>query len=328
MDKDKKNLQTPWHALEVEEVLRDLQVHENGLTAREASQRLQRYGPNQLQEAPRPSFWITLWDQLNNFVVILLIVSSFISALLWEWIDALAILSIVILNTVLGIIQERRAEEALAALKRLAAPDAHVLRNGHRQTLPAHDLVPGDIVFLEAGNYVPADMRLLQAVNLRVQEASLTGELLPVEKNAALVLNQNVALGDRKNTAFMGTLVSYGRGRGVVVSTGMRTQLGLIASMLQNVEVEETPLQRRLDQLGKTLSIGALILVAVVFILELIDATNISSLFSGPLVYLQTYAKEITNVFIIAVSLAIAAVPEGLPAVVTISLALGMREMI
>jgi Ca2+-transporting ATPase len=328
MDKDKKNLQTPWHALEVEEVLRDLQVYENGLTAEEASQRLQWYGPNQLQEVPRPSFWNTLWDQLNNFVVILLIVSSIISALLGEWIDALAILSIVILNTVLGIIQERRAEEALAALKRLAAPEAHVLRDGHRQVLPARDLVPGDMVFLEAGNYVPADVRLLEAVNLRVEEASLTGESLPVEKNAALVLNQNVALGDRKNTAFMGTLVSYGRGRGVVVSNGMHTQLGLIASMLQNVETEETPLQRRLDQLGKTLSIGALILVAVVFVLELIDATNIYSLFSGPLVYVQTYAKEITNVFIIAVSLAIAAVPEGLPAVVTISLALGMREMI
>ena len=171
-------------------------------------------------------------------------------------------------------------------------------------------------------------MRLLEAVNLRVEEASLTGKSLPVQKNAALVLNRNVPLGDRKNTAFMGTLVSYGRGRGVVVSTGMHTQLGLIASMLQNVEAEETPLQRRLDQLGKTLSIGALILVAVVFILELIDATNIVSFFSGPLVYLQTYAKEITNVFIIAISLAIAAVPEGLPAVVTISLALGMREMI
>ena len=195
MDKDKKNLQTPWHALEVEEVLRDLQVHENGLTAREASQRLQRYGPNQLQEAPRPSFWITLWDQLNNFVVILLIVSSFISALLWEWIDALAILSIVILNTVLGIIQERRAEEALAALKRLAAPEAHVLRNGHRQMLPARDLVPGDMVFLEAGNYVPADMRLLEAVNLRVEEASLTGKSLPVEKNAALVSNSKCSVG-------------------------------------------------------------------------------------------------------------------------------------
>jgi len=328
MDKDEENLQTPWHALEVEEVLRDLQVHENGLTAREAFQRLQRYGSNQLQEAPRPSFWITLWNQLNNFVVILLIVSSFISALLGEWIDALAILSIVILNTVLGIVQERRAEQALAALKQLAAPDAHILRDGHRQTFPARDLVPGDIVFLEAGNYVPADVRLLEAVNLRVEEASLTGESLAVQKNAALVLNQNVPLGDRKNTAFMGTLVSYGRGRGVVISTGMHTQLGLIASMLQNVEVEETPLQRRLDQLGKTLSIGALILVAVVFLLELIDATNISSFFSGPLIYLQTYAKEITNVFIIAVSLAIAAVPEGLPAVVTISLALGMREMI
>ncbi len=328
MDKDEKNLQTPWHALEVDEVLRDLQVHENGLTDGEASRRLHHHGLNQLQEAPRPSFWITLWDQLNNFVVILLIVSSIISALLGEWIDALAILSIVILNTVLGIIQERRAEQALAALKRLAAPEAHVLRDGHRQVLPARDLVPGDIVFLEAGNYVPADVRLLEAVNLRVEEASLTGESLSVEKNAALVLNQNIALGDRKNTAFMGTLVSYGRGRGVVVGTGMHTQLGLIASMLQNVETEETPLQRRLDQLAKTLSIGALVLVAVVFILELIDATNISSLFSGPLIYVQTYAKEITNVFIIAVSLAIAAVPEGLPAVVTISLALGMREMI
>ena len=276
MDKDEKNLKTPWHALEVEEVLRDLQVHENGLTAREASQRLQRYGTNQLQEARRPGFWTTLWDQLNNFVVILLIVSSIISALLGEWIDALAIISIVILNTVLGIVQERRAEEALAALKRLAAPEAHVLRDGHRQVLPARDLVPGDIVFLEAGNYVPADVRLLEAVNLRVEEASLTGESLPVEKNAALVLNQNVPLGDRKNTAFMGTLVSYGRGRGVVVSTAMHTQLGLIASMLQNVETEETPLQRRLDQLGKTLSIGALVLVAVVFILELTDATDIS----------------------------------------------------
>lgn len=328
MRNNEKNLQPAWHALKVEDVLHDLQVHENGLTAAEVSRRLQQYGPNQLQEAPRPSFWITLWDQLNNFVVILLIVSSIISALLGEWIDALAILSIVVLNTVLGIVQERRAEQALAALKKLAAPEAHVLRDGHRQLLPARELIPGDIVFLEAGNYVPADVRLLEAVNLRVEEASLTGESLAVEKNAALVLNRNVPLGDRKNTAFMGTLVSYGRGRGVVVSTGMHTQLGLIASMLQNVETEETPLQRRLDQLGKTLSIGALILVAVVFLLELIDSTDISALFSGPLAYLQTYAKEITNVFIIAVSLAIAAVPEGLPAVVTISLALGMREMI
>jgi Ca2+-transporting ATPase len=168
----------------------------------------------------------------------------------------------------------------------------------------------------------------LEAVNLRVEEASLTGESLPVQKNAVTVLEKNVPLGDRKNTAFMGTLVNYGRGRGVVTSTGMHTQLGLIATMLQNVDTEETPLQRRLDQLGKSLSIGSLILVAVVFIVALINQTEISGLFSAPFGYLKEFAAEITEVFIIAISLAIAAVPEGLPAVVTISLALGMREMV
>jgi Ca2+-transporting ATPase len=260
--------------------------------------------------------------------VILLIVASVITALLGEYVEAAAIMAIVVLNAILGIVQERRAEEALAALKKLAAPDAQVIRDGHRQTVPSYELVPGDIVFLEAGNFIPADIRLLEAINLRVEEASLTGESLPVQKNAATVLDQNVPLGDRKNTAFMGTVVSYGRGRGVVTSTGMRTQLGLIATMLQNVESEETPLQRRLDQLGKSLSIGSLILVAIVFIVALINYTNINGLFTGPLAYLKEYAAEITEVFIIAVSLAIAAVPEGLPAVVTISLALGMREMI
>ncbi len=161
-----------------------------------------------------------------------------------------------------------------------------------------------------------------------MEEASLTGESLPVQKNAATVLEKNVPLGDRKNTAFMGTVVNYGRGRGVVTSTGMHTQLGLIATMLQNVETEETPLQRRLDQLGRSLSIGSLILVAVVFIVALINQTNISVLFTNPLAYFTEFAEQITEVFIIAISLAIAAVPEGLPAVVTISLALGMREMI
>jgi len=320
--------QKDWHALGAEQVLRDLEVHEDGLNSEEAAQRLHRYGHNQLHEAPRPGWLATLWDQLNNFVVILLIVASVISALLGEWVDASAILAIVILNTLLGIIQERRAEEALAALKRLAAPEAQVLRDGHRQTVPSRKLVPGDIVFLEAGNYVPADLRLLEAINLRVEEASLTGESLPVQKNAATVLGRNVPLGDRRNTAFMGTLVAYGRGRGVVTSTGMHTQLGLIARMLQNVETEETPLQRRLDQLGKTLSIGALFLVAVVFVVALINYTNIGDLFINPLLYIKENLKEITDVFIIAISLAIAAVPEGLPAVVTISLALGMHEMI
>jgi len=323
-----KNHEHEWHTLDPEQVLKHFEVQDNGLTTEQAKSRLGHYGPNQLKEAPRPSFWQMLWEQLNNFVVILLIVASVISALLGDYVEAAAIMAIVVLNAILGIVQERRAEEALAALKKLAAPDAQVMRDGHRRSVPSYELVPGDIVFLEAGNFVPADIRLLEAVNLRVEEASLTGESLPVQKNAASVLDQNIPLGDRKNTAFMGTVVSYGRGRGVVTSTGMRTQLGLIATMLQNVDAEETPLQRRLDQLGKSLSIASLFLVAIVFVVALINYTNINDLFTGPLMYFSEYAEQITEVFIIAVSLAIAAVPEGLPAVVTISLALGMREMI
>ena len=317
-----------WHALETRDVLDHLKVHENGLTTEEANRRVEQFGLNQLKEAPRPTFWQTLWEQLNNFVVILLIIASVISALLGDYVEAAAIMAIVVLNAILGIVQERRAEEALAALKKLAAPDAQVMRDGRRSSIPAYQLVPGDLVFLEAGNFIPADIRLLEAVNLRVEEASLTGESLAVQKNAATVLDKNVPLGDRKNTAFMGTVVSYGRGRGVVTNTGMRTQLGLIATMLQSVETEETPLQRRLDQLGKSLSVASLFLVAIVFIVALINYTNIDVLFTQPLDYFREFAGEITEVFIIAISLAIAAVPEGLPAVVTISLALGMREMI
>ena len=320
--------QQDFHALTVEEALKHLEVYEEGLSSAEAEKRLAHYGQNQLREAPRPGFLAMLWEQLNNFVVILLIVASVISALLGDYVEAIAIMAIVVLNAVLGIIQEQRAEQALAALKKLAAPEAQVLRDGSRKSVPAYNLVPGDIVFLEAGNFIPADLRLLEAINLRVEEASLTGESLPVQKNAATVLDKNVPLGDRKNTAFMGTVVSYGRGRGVVTSTGMNTQLGLIATMLQSVEAEETPLQRRLDDLGKSLSIGSLILVAVVFLVALFNYTEISGLFSDPLNYFTTFAEQITEVFIIAISLAIAAVPEGLPAVVTISLALGMREMI
>src|SRR5215213_625594 len=321
-------VQPEWHALKAEEVLTHLKVRGDGLTSEEAKKRLEHYGPNQLKEAPRPTFLQMLREQLNNFVVILLIVASLISGLLGDYVEALAIMAIVVLNAILGIVQERRAEEALAALKKLAAPDAQVIRDGHRFSVPAYELVPGDLVFLEAGNFIPADIRLLDAVNLRVEEASLTGESLAVQKNAATVLDKNVPLGDRKNTAFMGTVVSYGRGRGVVTSTGMYTQLGLIARMLQNVDTEETPLQRRLDQLGKSLSIAALFLVAIVFIVALINYTDINQLFTGPLAYVNEYGSDITEAFIIAIRLAIAAVPEGLRAVVTISLALGMRELI
>ncbi len=317
-----------WHTLSSHQVLTNLGVAENGLSSEEAKKRSEQYGLNQLTEAPRPGFLSMLWDQLKDFVVMLLIIASFISVFLGEMVDAAAIMAIVVLNAILGIVQERRAEEALAALKKLAAPEAHVLRDGQRMTIPGRELVPGDIVYLEAGNFIPADLRLIEAVNLRVEEASLTGESLAVQKNAAMQLEPGAPLGDRKNSAFMGTTVSYGRGRGVVTSTGMQTQLGLIATMLQNVESEETPLQRRLNELGKTLSIAALILVALVFVVAIFYDTDLAMLFSSPLLYFSTFAKPITDAFLIAVSLAIAAVPEGLPAVVTISLALGMQEMI
>jgi len=301
--------------MSADEVVRKLETRQQtGLTSEEASLRLSQFGRNELKEKPRPTFLKMVFDQLNNFVVILLIVASVVSAILGDYIEAGAILLIVILNSVLGVIQESRAEEALAALRKLASPEAQVLRDGHRTSVPASLLVPGDVVFLEAGNYIPADVRLVEAVNLRIEEAALTGESVAVRKNAAEILNEDASLGDRKNTAFMGTVVSYGRGRGIVVATGMRTQLGLIADMLQNVEDEETPLQQRLDQLGKVLGIGTLGICAIVFLVGLLRS-NFSP-------------EAIVDTFMISVSLAIAAVPEGLPAVVTISLALGMREMV
>ncbi len=318
----------PWHALSPQEVMQHLKVREEGLSSEEAARRLQVYGYNELKEAPRPGFLAILWEQINSFVIWLLIGASLISLLLGDYVEAIAILAIVILNAVLGVIQEQRAEQALAALRRLATPEAHVLRDGRHLYIPARELVPGDIVFLEAGNYVPADVRLLDAVNLRIEEAALTGESQPVHKNAATVLAEDIPLGDRKNTAFMGTLVVYGRGRGIVVTTGMRTQLGLIATMLQQVDEEETPLQRRLDQLGRALSIGALILVALVFVINLFNFSDLSLLFRSPLEYFRTFASTLNEAFLIAVSLAVAAVPEGLPAVVTITLALGMKEMV
>ena len=300
-----------WHELDIQETLERINTsEESGLTTEEVKKRLTSYGLNKLDEAPPTTIWQMLWEQFNNFVIILLIVAAVISALLGDWVEAAAIMAIVILNAALGVFQERRAAEELAALQQLAAPDANVLRDGHRITVPAKELVPGDIVFLEAGNYIPADVRLIEAVNLRIDEAALTGESVPTQKEARLRLEADIPLGDRKNVAFMGTVVTYGRGRGVVVNTGMKTQIGLIAEMLQSVEQEQTPLQKRLDQLGRMLGWAALAVCGLVFVVGWLRGTP-------PL-----------DMFIIAVSLAIAAVPEGLPAVVTISLALGMREMI
>ena len=321
-----EELSVSWHALSAMDVLERLESPaETGLTSVEVAARQAKYGLNELIEKAGTTFWQMLWAQLNSFVVILLIVASVISALLGDYVEAGAILLIVILNAVLGIIQESRAEQALAALKKLAAPEAQVLRDGRRISVPAPQLVPGDIVFIEAGNFIPADIRLLDAVNLHIDEASLTGESVPVTKIAEGYLDSDIPLGDRKNSAFMGTLVTYGRGKGVVTSTGMYTQLGLIASMLQAVEEEQTPLMRRLDQLGKVLGYGSLVIVGLVFVIgviRLVAAPGALSL-TDPLTI-----EGIVGLFMVAVSLAIAAVPEGLPAVVTISLAGGMREMV
>jgi Ca2+-transporting ATPase len=300
-----------WHSLTANESVSQLETDQKqGLSAAEAQGRLTQYGENKLAEAPPTTIWALLWAQFNDFVIWLLIAAALISAFLGEWVEAGAIMAIVLLNAILGIVQERRAEEALAALKQLAAPDADVVRDGIRQVVRASELVPGDIVYLEAGNYIPADLRLVETFNLRVEEAALTGESVPVQKDYKLQLPEEASLGDRKNSAFMGTLVSYGRGLGLVVHTGMKTQIGRIAEMLQQVEDEETPLQKRLDQLGKTLGWAALAICGLVFLLGWVRG-------NAPL-----------EMFLVAVSLAIAAVPEGLPAVVTISLALGMREMI
>ncbi|MBN2555582.1 MAG: cation-translocating P-type ATPase [Anaerolineales bacterium] len=300
-----------WHALSTSEVFRALKTSPSaGISVEDAEARLQECGPNELKETARTTRLQMLISQFKDTIVLILIAAALISALIGDYLEAGAILAIVVLNAILGVIQEGRAEEALAALRKLAAPEANIIRGGRHMSVPARELVAGDLVLLETGNYVPADLRLIETVNLRIEEAALTGESVPVEKDARAVLTQEVALGDRRNTAFSGTLVSYGRGRGIVVSTGMYTQIGMIAAMLQSVHEEPTPLQIRLDQLGRLLGFASLAVCAVVFGVGWLEGT------------------PALEMFIVAVSLAVAAVPEGLAAVVTITLALGMQEMI
>jgi Ca2+-transporting ATPase len=318
------------HCIPVGDMENQFATHlEKGLTTEEAAERLNKHGPNELIEKPRPGFLRMLLSQFNNFLVIILIVAAIVSLFLGEIIDAVAILTIVVLNAVVGVIQESKAEGALAALKKMAAPNAQVIRGGHQMTIPSRELVPGDVVLVDAGNYVPADMRLIESVNLKVEEASLTGESVPVDKNANVVLDKDIPLGDRKNSAFMSTLVTYGRGRGLVTGTGMHTQIGEIAEMIQSFEEEDTPLQQKLDQLAKTLGITCLAICGIIFVYGLIRDTHFGTIFSdGFMAYLKTEQKDIVELFMTAVSLAIAAIPEGLPAVVTICLALGMQSMI
>ncbi|MBP8974957.1 MAG: HAD-IC family P-type ATPase, partial [Anaerolineae bacterium] len=313
-------LDHPWHAISVTEALQLLQTDRTkGLTPQEASDRLARIGPNALREQPRPTFWHRLLAQFQSFVIYVLIFAALLSAALGDWIEAVVILAIVVLNATLGVIQEGKAEESLAALRRLASPEATVIRGGFQQTIPSSQVVPGDIVVLEAGNYIPADVRLIEAVNLKVDESSLTGESVPVDKRADVELPADAIIGDHVNRGYMATTVTYGRGKAVVVATGMATEIGKIADMIQATENETTPLQQRLDQLGRTLSIAALVICLLVGVV--IFAREVTS-------DEFTLSSALEDSLLTAVALAIAAVPEGLPAIVTINLAIGMREMI
>jgi Ca2+-transporting ATPase len=300
-----------WHTLEKEAVEKELSTSlSRGLDDKEAVKRLERYGYNEIEQKKRKTILQMYIDQFKDFMIIILIIAAVISGFLGELIDAVVILMIVILNAVLGVVQENKAEESLAALKRMSAPSAKVLRNGRYDVIPARMLVPGDVVILETGDLVPADIRITKALNLKVQEAALTGESVPVEKDESPLSMKNVPLGDRVNMGYSGSLVTYGRGEGIVVGTGMDTEVGKIAKMIQSVEEVETPLKKKLQVLGKVLGIAALAICAVIFIVGV------------------AYGKEIFEMFLTSVSLAVAAIPEGLPAIATIVLAIGVQRMV
>ncbi len=294
----------------------------HGLTRAEAEQRLELYGPNLLKSAPDTPWWKRLLEQFENFLVIILLVATVISVVEWLLQDpretalpyeAIVILGIVILNALLGFIQEARAEKSVRALMALAAPEATVIRDGERQRVATHDIVPGDVVLIEAGDKIPADARIVEAANLRTDEAPLTGESVPVSKEVK-PLEGDAALGDRRNMLFSGTVTTYGRGRAVVVATGMATEVGRIAGLLEAAEKEPTPLQQELDRTGKRLTVIMLGICAVVFAAGLINTTTFT-------------LNVVLSLFLFAVALAVAAIPEALPAIVTVGLSLGVRRM-
>lgn len=297
--------------LSVKETAEDLQVNlSNGLSGNEAAERSQKYGSNRLEGGKEKSILQMAIEQLKDFLVLILMVAAIVSIFLGESLEGIVILAIVVLNTFLGVYQENKASNALKALKEMASPHAKVLRDGQVVEIGSQEVVPGDVVILEAGDYIPADLRLVESVNLKVDEAALTGESVPVEKDANAVLDEDASLGDRINSAYMGTVITYGRGKGVITDTGMKTQMGNIAGMLNSSSDESTPLQKKLDSLGKLLGIVCLSICGIIFILGLVRG------------------MELFDIFMTSVSLAVAAIPEGLTVVVTVVLAMGMQRMV
>jgi Ca2+-transporting ATPase len=301
----------PWHLLEPWQTTAWLKVDpEKGLNHQEAKERLETYGPNAIKEQSRRGPVRMFFGQFADFMIIVLIMACIISGLIGDLTDTIAISVIIVLNAIIGFIQEYRAEKAVAALKRLSSPTAQVLREGKIQTIAAQELVPGDLVMLEAGNVIPADLKLLDVARLKVEEAALTGESLPVEKSGALIRELDSPLGDRLNMAYKGTVATYGRGVGIVIATGMDTELGKIAELLRQGKETKTPLQQRLASFGMRLALLVLAVCAIIFAVGLLRGEE-------PMLMLLT-----------AISLAVAAIPEALPAVATVTLAIGARKMV
>lgn len=304
-----------WYTKELNQIFNELNARQGGLTEDEASKRLEKYGANNLKEKKKESLFIKFIKQFNDFMIIVLIIAAIISAIVaktngsGDYIDSIIIIAIVIFNAIMGLIQEEKAEKSLEALKKMSAPNAKVRRNGKIQEIEASQVVPGDVVILEAGNYVPADCRLIDSYNLQIEESSLTGETLPTSKQADVILNANTAIGDLKNMAFATTIVVNGHAEAVVVETGMNTKVGQIAGMIIENESPETPLQKKLGEVGKTLAITCMIICGLIFLIG---------------IWKQI---PITEMFMTSVGLAVAAIPEGLPAIVTIMLSIGVTKM-
>ena len=303
--------QTPhWHTLPIDAVFSELSSARKGLAKDEVERRLERHGPNELQAAGHVSPWKILFEQFKNVLIVILLVATAVSAFLGHGVETIAIAVIVMFAVVLGFVQEYRAERAIEALREMAAPTVFVIRDGREIEVAAREVVPGDIILLQAGDKVAADARLIKSVNLQADEAALTGESVPIHKKTEPLEKEDLSLGDRNNMVFSGTIVTYGRGRGLVVATGMKSQVGRIAEMLQTVETGRTPLQRNLDKLGHVLARVGVGVVAVVVVAGLFRE------------------EPLLEMLLFGIALAVAAVPEALPAVVTISLAIGVQRMV